>query len=76
VAEPESDTEISQNGIQLVDRIMGRYPDVVFQLQPSQLLEFFFMFTLKVLDGKEPLPKGAAADFWVSYQSHIVWISC
>jgi hypothetical protein len=64
--EPDSDTEVSQNGIVLVEKIMARYPEVLFQLQPPQLLEFFFMFTLKVLNGKEPLPKIAAADFWVS----------
>ncbi|KAK3357711.1 armadillo-type protein [Lasiosphaeria hispida] len=67
--EPESDTEIAQNGISFVDRVMPRYPDVLFQLQPSHLLEFFFMFTLKVLNGKEPLPKSAAADFWTGFIS-------
>ncbi|KAK1756246.1 armadillo-type protein [Echria macrotheca] len=61
--EPESDTEITQNAINLVEKILPKYPSVVFE-QPSQLLEFFFLFTLRVLDGKEPLPKGAAADFW------------
>lgn len=65
--DPESDVEISQNGIGLVDRIMGKYPEVVFGLQPSHMLEFFFIFTLKVLAGKEPLPKGAAADFWSGF---------
>ncbi len=67
IQEPESDTEIAQNGITLVDKVMTRYPEVLFGLQPSQLLEFFFMFTLKVLNGKEPLPKSAAADFWVCH---------
>ncbi|KAL9941741.1 hypothetical protein ACHAQF_008015 [Verticillium nonalfalfae] len=27
--------------------------------------EFFYLFALRVLDGREPLPKAAAADFWV-----------
>lgn len=63
--EPESDIEVAQNGICFVDKIMTRYPEVVFQIQPSQMLEFFFMFSLKVLNGKEPLPKTASAEFWV-----------
>lgn len=45
---------------------MSKYPDVLFQPHHTQLLEFFFLFSLKVLDGNEPLPKGAAAEFWVS----------
>ncbi|KAK3369160.1 armadillo-type protein [Lasiosphaeria ovina] len=65
--EPEDDTEICQNGIGLVEKVMARYPEVLFQLQPSQMLEFFFMFSLKVLNGKEPLPKSAAAEFWSSF---------
>ncbi|KAK0673919.1 putative importin [Cercophora samala] len=65
--EPEADTEISQNGICLVERVLSKYPEVLFQVQPQQMLEFFFMFTLKVLNGKEPLPKYAAADFWTSF---------
>ncbi|EGO57809.1 hypothetical protein NEUTE1DRAFT_122164 [Neurospora tetrasperma FGSC 2508] len=65
--EPESDTEVAQNGICFVDKIMTRYPEVVFQIQPSQMLEFFFMFSLKVLNGKEPLPKTASAEFWSNF---------
>ncbi|KAK3939954.1 armadillo-type protein [Diplogelasinospora grovesii] len=65
--EPESDTEVAQNGIYFVDRVMTKYPAVFFGLQPFQTLEFFFMFCLKVLNGKEPLPKSAAADFWTSF---------
>ncbi|KAJ4304020.1 member of the karyopherin-beta [Collariella sp. IMI 366227] len=62
--EPEADTEISQNGICFVDKVMAKYPDVLFHPHLAPLLEFFFLFTIKVLDGKEPLPKGAAAEFW------------
>jgi len=65
--EPENDTEVTQNGISFVERVMSKYPDVLFQIQPQQLLEYFFLFSLKVLNGKEPLPKGAAADFWVCF---------
>lgn len=35
------------------------------QLQPTSSLEFVFMFSIKMLNGSEPLPKAAAADFWV-----------
>lgn len=65
-AEPEADTEISLNGIAFIDKVMPSYPEVLFHPHHSQLLEFFFLFSLKVLDGSEPLPKGAAAEFWVS----------
>lgn len=34
--------------------------------QPANMLEFLFMFAIKLLNGNEPLPKAAAADFWVS----------
>lgn len=67
MGEPESDTEVAQNGICFVQRVMVKYPDLFFMIQPEALLEFFFLFTLKVLSGKEPLPKGAAADFWVCF---------
>ncbi|KAK3313452.1 armadillo-type protein [Apodospora peruviana] len=67
--EPEADTEVAQNGIQFVDRAMSKYPEVLFQIQPQQMLEFFFLFSLEVLNGKEPLPKGAAADFWSAFIS-------
>ncbi|KAK3368200.1 armadillo-type protein [Podospora didyma] len=66
LAEPESDTEITQNSICFVQKVMSRYPDVLFQ-QPSQMLEYFFMFCLKVLNGKEPLPKAEAALFWSGF---------
>ncbi|KAL2017293.1 hypothetical protein VTK56DRAFT_2316 [Thermocarpiscus australiensis] len=65
--EPEADTEVSLNGISFVDMVMSKHPDILFH-QPH-LLEFFFLFTIKVIDGKEPLPKGAAAEFWANFIS-------
>ncbi|KAK4155198.1 armadillo-type protein [Chaetomidium leptoderma] len=65
--EPEADTEISLNGIAFVDKIMSKYPDVLFQPHHAPLLEFFFLFTIKVLDGNEPLPKSTAAEFWANF---------
>ncbi|KAH6636082.1 armadillo-type protein, partial [Chaetomium tenue] len=65
--EPEADTEISLNGISFIDKVMSKYPDVLFHPHHAQLLEFFFLFSIKVLDGNEPLPKGAAAEFWANF---------
>ncbi|KAK4123252.1 hypothetical protein N657DRAFT_646000 [Parathielavia appendiculata] len=65
--EPEADTEISLNGITFVDKLMSKYPDVLFQPHHAPLVEFFFLFSIKVLDGTEPLPKGAAAEFWANF---------
>jgi hypothetical protein len=33
--------------------------------QPASALEFLFTFAMKLLEGNEPLPKAAAAEFWV-----------
>ncbi|KAK4106167.1 hypothetical protein N658DRAFT_563094 [Parathielavia hyrcaniae] len=65
--EPEADTEISLNGITFTDKLMSKYPDVLFQPHHAPLVEFFFLFSIKVLDGTEPLPKGAAAEFWANF---------
>ncbi|KAL8328816.1 hypothetical protein RB597_004527 [Gaeumannomyces tritici] len=65
--EPEADTELSQNVTELVQRVAQRQHEVLLQLQPTSLLEFFFMFSLRVLDGRETLPKTAAADFWTTF---------
>ncbi|KAK4238590.1 hypothetical protein C8A03DRAFT_33405 [Achaetomium macrosporum] len=67
--EPEADTEVSLNGISFVDKVMSKYPEAVFHPAHHSLVEFFFLFSLKVLDGKEPLPKGAAAEFWANFIS-------
>lgn len=45
---------------------MTKAPGVFLQLQPTSLLEYLFMFAIKLLNGNEPLPKAAAAEFWVS----------
>lgn len=45
------------------------------QIQPTSDLEYFFMFVLKVLDGKEPLPKASACEFWVSPSLYPPWIT-
>ncbi len=49
-----------------MSRVMVREPEELLQLQPTSSREQFVLVTLKGLDGNEPLPKQAAADFWVS----------
>ncbi|OAA58396.1 importin [Niveomyces insectorum RCEF 264] len=65
--EPEADTELTQRGIEFVDRVMGKNASALLRLEPSSQLEFFFLFTFKVLNGHEPLPKAASADFWTTF---------
>ncbi|KAF4120256.1 importin 13 [Geosmithia morbida] len=64
--DPESDTELSHNAIDFSSRLISKSPQTLLHLQPFDAAEYLFLFTLKVLNGKEPLPKAAAADFWVS----------
>ncbi len=49
-----------RTGSMFMNRAMIKDPERLFQLQPTSALEFFFLFTLRVLDGNEPLPKQAA----------------
>lgn len=39
---------------------------MLIESQSSDLLEQVLLFTLRSLSGSDPLPKFAAADFWVS----------
>lgn len=66
--EPANDPEIAQTGIDFVYRLLPHNINF-FMEQSSALLENFFMFTLRALTGRDPLPKYAAADFWVSFLS-------
>ncbi|KAL1873975.1 hypothetical protein VTK73DRAFT_676 [Phialemonium thermophilum] len=67
--DPEVDTELVQNSIDFVQRVMAKRPEVLLSLQPTSSLEFFFLFTLKVLNGRQPLSKNAAAEFWTAFIS-------
>ncbi|KJZ75979.1 hypothetical protein HIM_04435 [Hirsutella minnesotensis 3608] len=69
IREPESDPELAQNGLEFASRILATWPASVLGLQPADAAEFLFMFTLRVLDGQEPLPKAAAAEFWTTFVS-------
>ncbi|KEY67281.1 hypothetical protein S7711_04534, partial [Stachybotrys chartarum IBT 7711] len=64
---PEADPELTQNCIDFVTRILAKRPASLLHLQPPDAAEFFFYYTLQVLDGKEPLPKAAAAEFWAVF---------
>ncbi|KAI9147908.1 Importin beta-like protein kap111 [Paramyrothecium foliicola] len=61
---PHSDPELSQNCIEFVSHVTSKNHACLLQLQPPDAAEYFFFFTLEVIDGKEPLPKAAAAEFW------------
>ncbi|KAF5026395.1 hypothetical protein F66182_1523 [Fusarium sp. NRRL 66182] len=65
----EADPELTQNGIDFVTRLLNKRPVTLLRLEPSNAAEFFFLFTLQVLDGKEPLPKASAAEFWTTFVS-------
>ncbi|KAI1431402.1 armadillo-type protein [Xylaria sp. CBS 124048] len=63
---PEADSELSQYGIEFTQRVLKRRPEVLMS-QTSNVLEFIFTFAMKLLDGNEPLPKTAAAEFWTTF---------
>ncbi|KAI1781451.1 ARM repeat-containing protein [Hypoxylon cercidicola] len=66
LSEPEQDPELAQYGLEFTQRIMARRPEILMS-QPGNMLEFLFIFAIKLLDGKEPLPKAAAAEFWSTF---------
>ncbi|KAI3336562.1 armadillo-type protein [Xylariaceae sp. AK1471] len=63
---PEIDPELSQYGIEFARRVLLRRPEVLIS-QPGNVLEFLFTFAMNLLDGNEPLPKAAAAEFWTAF---------
>lgn len=62
--DPSNDPEIAQAGIDFLHRLLSTQAKILLG-QPSPALEFLFIFVLKALRGRDPLPKFAAADFWV-----------
>lgn len=66
---PETDPELAQAGIEFACRLLRKHPSIIMRLQPQDAGEFVFVFTLQVLDGKEPLPKASSAEFWVFFKS-------
>ncbi|ORY69497.1 armadillo-type protein [Pseudomassariella vexata] len=67
LADPADDPELAQYVIELAQQAMTKRPDIFMQLQPTSSLEYLFMFSIRLLNGSEPLPKFAAADFWTSF---------
>ncbi|KAG6125862.1 hypothetical protein E4U22_007621 [Claviceps purpurea] len=65
--EPEHDPELSQNCIEFASRLLIKSPKTLLAIQPPATAELFFLFSLQVLDGNEPLPKGASAEFWSNF---------
>ncbi|KAF2965766.1 hypothetical protein GQX73_g7790 [Xylaria multiplex] len=64
--DPEADTELSQYGIEFAQKVLSRRPEVLMS-QSANVLEFLFAFAMKLLNGNEPLPKAAAAEFWTTF---------
>ncbi|KAI6778247.1 Importin beta-like protein [Emericellopsis cladophorae] len=64
---PETDPELSHNAIDFITRVLSEAPQVLLDAHPLDPSEFFFLFTLQALDGKEPLPKMASAGFWAHF---------
>lgn len=65
--DPTNDPEIAQNCIDGICRLMNRHIRLFMESQPFSLIEHNFMFTLKALTGRDPLPKASAAEFWVRF---------
>ncbi|KAK8004325.1 hypothetical protein PG989_004044 [Apiospora arundinis] len=64
---PSNDPELAQFSIEFIQKAIQRCPDVLSRVQPQSNAEYIFTFAIEMLNGKEPLPKAAAADFWTSF---------
>ncbi|KAI0400949.1 armadillo-type protein [Xylaria palmicola] len=64
--DPEADPELSQYGIEFAQRVLSRRPEILMSQTPN-VLEFLFTFAMKLINGNEPLPKAAAAEFWTTF---------
>jgi len=58
---------VAQSGIEFLHRLVTNFPGILMSHQPPSSFEFLFMFPLKALAGSDPLPKAAAAEFWVRF---------
>ncbi|CEJ81327.1 hypothetical protein VHEMI01460 [[Torrubiella] hemipterigena] len=61
------DPELVQNAVEFLTRLFQQQPGLLLNLQPTESAEFLFLASLQVLDGKEPLPRAAAAEFWATF---------
>lgn len=64
---PSRDAEITQSLIEVLERTIPNWITLFLQLQPSSQVEAVLNFTILALEVSEPLPKRAAASFWVRY---------
>ncbi|KAK7934986.1 hypothetical protein PG985_000481 [Apiospora marii] len=64
---PSNDPELAQFSLEFIQKAIQRCPDVLSRVQPHSNAEYIFTFAIEMLNGKEPLPKAAAADFWTSF---------
>ncbi|KAJ3499642.1 hypothetical protein NLG97_g173 [Lecanicillium saksenae] len=64
-----AEPEVAQNAIEISSRMLTKDPSVILHIQPAEMAEFFFLFALQALDGNEPLPKAASAEFWATFVS-------
>ncbi|KAI9721540.1 MAG: hypothetical protein M1812_002302 [Candelaria pacifica] len=65
--DPEKDSEVAQNCIDFIRKLIPRYMDILLDVKPINNLEAMFMFIIRCLRGSDVLPKRSAASFWASF---------
>ncbi|POS85654.1 hypothetical protein EPUL_001440, partial [Erysiphe pulchra] len=66
--DPAIDSEISQAGIEFMHRLIPRHFNILLRDNLPKSLDLF-MFALRAIQGTEPLPRSAAAEFWSDFIS-------
>lgn len=69
LSDPREDPEIAQACVEVLTRYMPRYTSVLVNFQSPAALEVALNFTIMCIKAPEPLPKRAAATFWVGKPS-------
>ncbi|KAL5604657.1 hypothetical protein BROUX41_001992 [Berkeleyomyces rouxiae] len=72
--EIDYDVEVAQNVLNFAEKAVLTIERtlLLLQSQPSDHLEALFGFSIRVIDGKEPLVKTASLDFWAAFLGHPV----
>ncbi|RKF56630.1 Importin beta-like protein kap111 [Erysiphe neolycopersici] len=65
LGDPAVDSEISQAAIEFMHRLIPRNINILLSDNLPKSLDLF-MFALRAIQGVEPLPRSAAAEFWLS----------
>ncbi|KAL2887150.1 importin 13 [Ceratocystis lukuohia] len=70
--EIEFDVEVAHNALNFAEKAVLSMERtlLLLQSQPSANLETLFGFSLRAVDGKEPLAKTASLDFWATFLGH------